>query len=102
MHINFFLINYELAVSLQMVYLITVTDIHYCLLAGLIKVVLYCVFLMIMIRVHTFPLFAIRPMYLTIRYACAHCVLSGYLYCVTCIILHFKIIDVQDVQESLE
>ena len=35
--------------------------------SGLIKVVLYMLFLAIMIKVHTFPLFAIRPMYLTMR-----------------------------------
>jgi len=32
-----------------------------------VKVVLYFLFLAIMIKVHTFPLFVIRPMYLTIR-----------------------------------
>lgn len=37
------------------------------LLLGFIKVVLYMLFLAIMIKVHTFPLFAIRPMYLTMR-----------------------------------
>ncbi|KAG0725693.1 E3 ubiquitin-protein ligase synoviolin [Chionoecetes opilio] len=37
------------------------------LIMGFIKVVLYIVFLVIMIRIHTFPLFIIRPMYLTLR-----------------------------------
>jgi len=37
------------------------------LILGGIKVVLYILFLAIMIKVHTFPLFVIRPMYLTIR-----------------------------------
>ncbi|KAI0211733.1 E3 ubiquitin-protein ligase synoviolin B [Lamellibrachia satsuma] len=37
------------------------------LLLGFIKVVLYMLFLAIMVKVHTFPLFAIRPMYLTMR-----------------------------------
>ncbi|RXG72105.1 E3 ubiquitin-protein ligase synoviolin [Armadillidium vulgare] len=37
------------------------------LLVGFVKVVLYLIFLFIMIRIHTFPLFIIRPMYLTIR-----------------------------------
>nr|CAG4643846.1 EOG090X03TK [Lepidurus arcticus] len=37
------------------------------LVVGLVKVVLYVMFLLIMIRVYTFPLFAIRPMYLAIR-----------------------------------
>lgn len=34
---------------------------------GLIKVLLYMAFMTIMIKVHTFPLFAIRPMYLAMR-----------------------------------
>jgi len=37
------------------------------LMVGGVKVALYFLFLAIMIKVHTFPLFAIRPMYLTIR-----------------------------------
>ncbi|XP_035825186.1 E3 ubiquitin-protein ligase synoviolin B isoform X2 [Aplysia californica] len=37
------------------------------LIMGLIRVVLYIAFVFIMIKVHTFPLFAIRPMYLTVR-----------------------------------
>lgn len=37
------------------------------LVMGFFKVVLYAVFMVIMIRIHTFPLFIIRPMYLTIR-----------------------------------
>ncbi|GFN97115.1 E3 ubiquitin-protein ligase synoviolin, partial [Plakobranchus ocellatus] len=37
------------------------------LIMGLIRVILYVAFVFIMIKVHTFPLFAIRPMYLTIR-----------------------------------
>lgn len=35
--------------------------------AGFIKVILYMAFMTIMIKVHTFPLFAIRPMYLAMR-----------------------------------
>ena len=35
--------------------------------SGFVKVMLYTVFLAIMIKVHTFPLFAIRPMYLAMR-----------------------------------
>lgn len=34
---------------------------------GFIKVLLYIAFMTIMIKVHTFPLFAIRPMYLAMR-----------------------------------
>ncbi|GFR62737.1 E3 ubiquitin-protein ligase synoviolin [Elysia marginata] len=34
---------------------------------GFIRVILYVAFVFIMIKVHTFPLFAIRPMYLTVR-----------------------------------
>lgn len=37
------------------------------LILGGVKVALYFLFLAIMIKVHTFPLFVIRPMYLTIR-----------------------------------
>lgn len=37
------------------------------LILGFVKVVLYMVFMVIMIKVHTFPLFAIRPMYLAMR-----------------------------------
>lgn len=37
------------------------------LVMGFFKVVLYIVFMIIMIRIHTFPLFIIRPMYLTTR-----------------------------------
>ncbi|XP_064258308.1 E3 ubiquitin-protein ligase synoviolin isoform X1 [Passer domesticus] len=37
------------------------------LFTGLIKVLLYMAFMTIMIKVHTFPLFAIRPMYLAMR-----------------------------------
>ncbi|KAK3594629.1 hypothetical protein CHS0354_013254 [Potamilus streckersoni] len=37
------------------------------LVTGFIKVLLYTAFMIIMIKVHTFPLFAIRPMYLAVR-----------------------------------
>ncbi|XP_061165270.1 E3 ubiquitin-protein ligase synoviolin-like [Saccostrea echinata] len=37
------------------------------LVLGAVKVVLYMAFMVIMIKVHTFPLFAIRPMYLSMR-----------------------------------
>ncbi|XP_071834296.1 E3 ubiquitin-protein ligase synoviolin A-like isoform X2 [Apostichopus japonicus] len=37
------------------------------LIMGFIKVFLYTAFVAIMIKIHTFPLFAIRPMYLTMR-----------------------------------
>ncbi|XP_076314177.1 septin interacting protein 3 isoform X1 [Tachypleus tridentatus] len=37
------------------------------LIMGFIKVVLYLTFMTIMIKIHTFPLFAIRPMYLSMR-----------------------------------
>ncbi|CAG0878948.1 unnamed protein product [Cyprideis torosa] len=40
---------------------------HAELMMGFIKVVLYATFMVIMVRIHTFPLFAIRPMYLTTR-----------------------------------
>ncbi|NXA43922.1 SYVN1 ligase, partial [Eudromia elegans] len=37
------------------------------LFTGFVKVLLYVAFMTIMIKVHTFPLFAIRPMYLAMR-----------------------------------
>lgn len=37
------------------------------LVMGLFKVLLYLLFMTIMIKIHTFPLFAIRPMYLSLR-----------------------------------
>ena len=37
---------------------------------GFVKAMLYVIFVLIMIKIHTFPLFAIRPMYLTLRYVC--------------------------------
>ncbi|KAF2349883.1 Zinc finger RING-type [Trinorchestia longiramus] len=37
------------------------------LFVGFIKVLLYMIFLVIMLRIHTFPLFIIRPMYLTMK-----------------------------------
>ncbi|XP_070578843.1 E3 ubiquitin-protein ligase synoviolin B-like [Ptychodera flava] len=37
------------------------------LFMGFFKVLLYMAFMAVMIKVHTFPLFAIRPMYLTMR-----------------------------------
>lgn len=39
------------------------------LLMGFLKVILYLTFITIMMKIHTFPLFAIRPMYLSMRYA---------------------------------
>jgi len=37
------------------------------LVVGFVKVVLYMVFIGIMVRIYTLPLFAVRPMYLTMR-----------------------------------
>ncbi|KAI2800640.1 E3 ubiquitin-protein ligase synoviolin [Blomia tropicalis] len=37
------------------------------LIMGFFKIGLYLVFIVIMMKIHTFPLFAIRPMYLTMR-----------------------------------
>lgn len=37
------------------------------LLMSLLKVILYLTFISIMMKIHTFPLFAIRPMYLSMR-----------------------------------
>lgn len=39
------------------------------LVVGLIRVVLYIVFVFLMVKIYTLPLFAFRPMYYTIRYA---------------------------------
>lgn len=37
------------------------------LILGFCRVVLYLTFMSLMIKIHTFPLFAIRPMYLSLR-----------------------------------
>ena len=37
------------------------------LVIGLFKVILYGLFIIIMVRIYTLPLFAVRPMYLTAR-----------------------------------
>ena len=37
------------------------------LVLGFFRVVLYLTFMSLMIKIHTFPLFAIRPMYLSLR-----------------------------------
>ena len=37
------------------------------LIHGFCRVVLYLIFMSLMIKIHTFPLFAIRPMYLSMR-----------------------------------
>lgn len=37
------------------------------LIIGLVKVILYGIFIVIMVRIYTLPLFAVRPMYLTAR-----------------------------------
>lgn len=36
-------------------------------ISGFLRCILYTVFVAVMIRLHTFPLFSIRPFYLTIR-----------------------------------
>lgn len=40
---------------------------HAEIIIGFFRVLLYAVFVLVMVRLHTFPLFSIRPMYLTIR-----------------------------------
>ena len=35
------------------------------LVIGLFKVILYALFIVIMVRIYTLPLFAVRPLYLT-------------------------------------
>ena len=37
------------------------------LVIGLFKVILYALFIVIMVRIYTLPLFAVRPLYLTAR-----------------------------------
>jgi E3 ubiquitin-protein ligase synoviolin len=37
------------------------------LVLGFFRVILYLTFMSLMIKIHTFPLFAIRPMYLSLR-----------------------------------
>jgi E3 ubiquitin-protein ligase synoviolin len=37
------------------------------LVLGFVRVLLYLIFMSLMIKIHTFPLFAIRPMYLSLR-----------------------------------
>ena len=37
------------------------------LILGFFRVILYLTFMSLMIKIHTFPLFAIRPMYLSLR-----------------------------------
>lgn len=39
------------------------------LVIGLIRVILYIVFVFLMVKIYTLPLFAFRPMYYTIRFA---------------------------------
>jgi len=40
------------------------------LVIGLIRVILYVVFVFLMVKIYTLPLFAFRPMYYTIRFVC--------------------------------
>lgn len=69
---------------------------------GGVKVVLYMAFMVIMIKVHTFPLFAIRPMYLSMRWAIMlyhHAAINMYqcftqlliVFSLWCVLLHFLI-----------
>ena len=37
------------------------------MIMSILKIVLYTMFIVIMVKFHTFPLFAIRPMYLAIK-----------------------------------
>ena len=50
-------------------------DCVYLVGIGFVKVILYMMFMLIMIRVYTLPLFAVRPMYLAMRWVC-----FGYLF----------------------
>lgn len=46
------------------------------LIMGILKIILYLFFIAIMMKIHTFPLFAIRPMYLTLRFVYNFCLHS--------------------------
>ena len=65
MYINYKTVQIQMLLKSFAQYFIKVRKLP--LLAGFVKVVLYMVFMVIMIKVHTFPLFAIRPMYLAMR-----------------------------------
>ena len=56
--VNFFFKNVKIGLITHL-FIITFT--------GFVKCCLYFVFVIVMVKIHTFPLFAIRPMYLTIR-----------------------------------
>lgn len=43
------------------------------LVVGLIRVILYIVFVFLMVKIYTLPLFAFRPMYYTVRFVNWHC-----------------------------
>ncbi len=38
------------------------------LILGFFRVVLYMIFMIVMMKIHTFPLFAIRPMFIAMKY----------------------------------
>ena len=65
------------------------------LVIGLIRVILYIVFVFLMVKIYTLPLFAFRPMYYTIR-----------LVYLSALLFHFLITDVslfiQKLQEGVE
>lgn len=50
------------------------------LVIGFIRVVLYVLFVAIMVRIYTFPLFAFRPMYYTMRYVLCYAFNKPFLY----------------------
>lgn len=40
------------------------------LVLGFFRVLLYMIFMIVMMKIHTFPLFAIRPMFIAMKYVC--------------------------------
>ena len=40
---------------------------------GFCRVILYMIFMLVMMKIHTFPLFAIRPMFIAMKYVFDRC-----------------------------
>lgn len=55
------------------------------LIIGFIRVVLYIIFVVLMVKIYTLPLFAFRPMYYTMRYCLLITQLLLYLIMIFCV-----------------
>lgn len=44
------------------------------LVVNFVRVILYFTFIMVMIRLHTFPLFSVRPVYITLKVIYFRCI----------------------------